>query len=126
VSATQITAKTPAHSAALVNVKVTTPSGSSGIVAADQYTFVAPPKVTLVSPVSGTHLGGTTVTITGTNLTGATSIKFGTTAAASFTVVSGTKITAKTPAHAAGAINVRVTTPGGVSAIVAKDKYTFT
>lgn len=126
VSATQITAKTPTLSPALVDVRVTTPSGTSAIVTADHYTFVAPPTVTLVSPSSGTHLGGTTVTITGTNLTGATSIKFGATPAASFTVVSGTKITAKTPAHPAGKIDVRVTTAGGRSAIVAGDKYTFT
>ena len=57
--------------------------------------------------------GGTTVTITGTNFTGATAVTFGGTAATSVVVVNATTITAITPAHAAGAVNVVVTTPGG-------------
>ena len=53
-------------------------------------------------------------------------MKFGTSAATSVVVVSSTKITAKTPAHAAGTVDVRVVTPAGTSAVVAADKYTFT
>ncbi len=39
------------------------------------------PVVTAVAPTTGTHLGGTSVTITGSFFTGATSVKFGGTAA---------------------------------------------
>ena len=66
------------------------------------------------------------MTITGTNFTGASAVKFATSAATSVVVVSSTKITAKTPAHAAGIVNVQVVTPAGASAVVAADKYTFT
>jgi hypothetical protein len=66
-----------------------------------------------VSPNSGTTLGGTSVTITGSNFTGATSVTIGGTAATSFTVGSATTITATTPAHAAGTVDIAVTTPGG-------------
>ena len=53
------------------------------------------------------------MTITGTNFTGATAVTFGGTAATGVTVVNATTITAVTPAHAAGVVNVAVTTPGG-------------
>jgi uncharacterized repeat protein (TIGR03803 family) len=69
-----------------------------------------------VSPGSGPSAGGTQVTITGTNLTGATAVMFGATAAAAFTVDSATQITATAPPHAAGGVDVTVTTPGGTSA----------
>ena len=45
------------------------------------------------------------------------------TAATSFTVNSATSITAITPAHAAGAVNVQVTTPGGTGTGVALFTY---
>jgi hypothetical protein len=79
-----------------------------------------------VSPTSGPSTGGTTVTITGSGFTGATGVRFGAKAAKSFTVVSDTEITAVSPAHAAGTVGIRVTTPGGVSPAVAADRYTYT
>jgi hypothetical protein len=83
------------------------------------------PAISSVSPTSGTHLGGKTITITGTNLTGATSVKFGTTAGTIITN-SATKITVKTPAHATGTVDIRVTTKYGTSNITSHDKYKFT
>ena len=71
------------------------------------------PTVTGVAPAVGPTAGGTSVTITGTNLTGATSVSFGGTAAESFEVDSATQITAVTPDHAAGSVDVVVTTAGG-------------
>ena len=53
------------------------------------------------------------MTIAGTNLTGATAVTIGGTAATGMTVVNATTITATSPAHAAGAADVVVTTPGG-------------
>jgi len=95
-------------------------------VAADNYTFVAAPAITSISPTSGTTAGGTTVTINGTGFTGATKVSFGGAGAAtSFTVVSSTKITAVSPAAAAGEHGISVTTPAGTSASVAADNYTF-
>ncbi|MEO3998122.1 putative Ig domain-containing protein [Mesorhizobium sp. CAU 1732] len=71
------------------------------------------PTITSISPTSGPTAGGTSVVITGTNLTGATGVTFGSTAVISFTVDSATQITATTSAHAEGAVDVAVTTPGG-------------
>lgn len=83
------------------------------------------PAITAVSPASGTHLGGKIVTITGANFKLVTSVKFGA-ASATFTVNSATKITVKTPAHATGTVNIRVTTNYGTSKITSHDKYKFT
>jgi hypothetical protein len=126
VSATKITAKTPAHVAGVVNVQVTTLAGTSTAVTADRYTYVPRPTVTSVSPSSGTHLGGTTLTITGTNFASTSTVVFGTTAGTSVVVVSSTKITVHSPAHAIGTVDVHVKTAGGTSASTTVDRYTFT
>jgi len=70
------------------------------------------PTFTSITPSAGPLAGGQTVTITGTAFTGATVVTFGG-SSASFTVNNDTSITATTPAHGAGAVNVVVTTPGG-------------
>ncbi len=67
-----------------------------------------PPAIASISPNSGSSSGGTAVTITGADLSNVTSVKFGTTAASSFAVISATSITATTPAHTVGAVDVVV------------------
>lgn len=69
------------------------------------------PTVSGVSPVSGSIVGGTPVTITGTNFAAGATVTFGGTAAAAGVVVNATTITAVAPAHAAGAVTVAVTNP---------------
>jgi hypothetical protein len=126
-SATSISATSPAGSAR-VDVTVTTPEGTSATGSADQFSYLASgprPAVTKVSPAKGPSAGGTTVTITGTGLTGATAVKFGTANAASFKVTSPGSITAVSPAHTKGTVDVTVTTPGGVSALVRKDRFKY-
>ncbi|WP_345738692.1 IPT/TIG domain-containing protein, partial [Prosthecobacter algae] len=81
------------------------------------------PTVTNVAPATGSTAGGTSVMITGTGFTGASAVTFGGTNATSFTVNSATQITATTPARAAGAVSVLVTTPGGTNA--ANTLYTY-
>jgi len=81
--------------------------------------------VTSISPNGGPLAGGTTVTIDGAGFTNATGVKFGATAAAGFTVVSDSVITAVSPAHAAGMVDVTVTTAAGTSATSAADQFTF-
>lgn len=76
-----------------------------------------------VSPSSGAASGGTGVTLTGVGLTGATGVTFGGTAATSVNFVNSTTVTAVTPAHAAGAVNVVITTPSGSA--TATNGYTY-
>lgn len=89
-------------------------------------TFGPVPAVLSVSPPTGPVAGGTPVTITGTGFTGAIAVKFGSADATSYTVVSATEITAIAPAGSAGTIDVRVTTPGGISPATSADTFTYT
>jgi hypothetical protein len=82
------------------------------------------PVVTSVNPTTGPTAGGTPVTITGTNLTGATAVKFGT-AVATITGDTATQITVTSPAGAAGAVDITVTTAGGTSATSSADRFTY-
>ncbi|WP_344188142.1 IPT/TIG domain-containing protein [Acrocarpospora corrugata] len=128
-SDTQITATSPATAAAgAVDVKVTTPGGTSPTSGASTFTYINPePTITAVNPATGPAAGGTSVTITGTNLTGADAVAFGGTAAASFTVDSDTQITATSPATtAAGAVDVKITTPSGTSPTSGASTFTYT
>jgi hypothetical protein len=124
-SATQITAHAPAGVAGSVDVTVTTPGGPSATGPADLFTYVPAPAVTMVTPSAGPTVGGTSVSIIGTNFTGATAVKFGTTVATTYTVNSPTLITATAPAHTAGTVAVTVTAPGGTSASVAADTFSY-
>jgi len=120
-SATQITATTPAHAAGVVDVVITTAGGSA--TSTGGYTYTSAPILTSISPSAGPVAGGQIVTITGSSLSGATAVTFGGVAATSFTVDSPTQITATTPAHAAGAVDVIVTTPGGP--VTSSNGYTY-
>jgi hypothetical protein len=129
-SSTKITAVSPAEAAGAHDVTITTPSGTSSAVTADQFTSVAPPPapvptVTSISPTSGPTTGGTSVTIKGTGFNGATQVLFGTVPASSFSVSSSTRISAVAPAQGAGWHNVFVTTPGGASVAVTADQFTY-
>ena len=124
-TATKIVVKSPlSTSAGPVNVTVTSAGGTS---ASLEFTYVAAPTVTSISPTSGPTGGGTPLTITGMNFTGATAVDFGKTKVTNFTVsADGTQITVTTPKGKTGTVFVTVVTAGGTSAIVAGDKFTYT
>ena len=80
----------------------------------DGFTITAPapaPTVTAIDPVSGQIAGGTAVTISGTNFVNGATVTLGGSAATEIVVTNSTTITAVTPAHAAGAVDVVVTNP---------------
>ncbi len=124
-SATSITAEVPAATAAgAVNVVVTTQSGTSNAIEADQYTYLKPPAVSKLTPKTGPVTATSTV-ISGTELAHVTRVTFGGTEVA-FTVTSPTTISTVAPAHSPAVVDVVLTSPGGTSAISAKDHYTYT
>jgi hypothetical protein len=124
-SDTELTVLSPPQGTGTVDINVTTPAGTSATGSADKFTYTlgAAPSVTAVTPNSGSHNGGTIVTISGSHFSGATQVLFGTTPAASFTVYADGTIVA--PAHAAGTVDVTVTTYGGTSSTSSADQYTF-
>ncbi len=85
---------------------VVTPEYGSSKTYTVTVTREAGPVISSISPESGSTNGGTSVSITGTNLASINSVKFGTEAATNFTVNSATSISATTPAHVAGAVDV--------------------
>ena len=122
---TSIVAIAPAASAGTVDITVTTPLGTSLAIHPDEYTYLAP-VVSSVTPVSGPGAGGTKVTIRGSALNGANQVLFGGIPAQSYTVsANGSTITAYSPSAQAGTVDVTVATPGGTSAVVPADKFTF-
>ena len=124
-SDTRVSAVAPAGTGA-ANVIVTAAGGTSAATAGNLFTYGAGPSVNSVSPRQGPLTGGTSVTIRGVAFTGATAVSFGATPATAFTVNSATEILATAPAHAAGSVDVVVTTPAGVSPVApSNDRFTY-
>ena len=117
-SATSLTAVSPAHAVGPVDVTVTTAGLTSATNPGDVFTYTngTAPTVTGLIPTSGPIAGGTSVTITGTGFTNASTVSFGGTAATSVTFNSATSLTAVSPAHAVGPVDVTVTTAAQTSA----------
>ncbi len=84
-----------------------------------------PPTVTSLTPSSGSTSGGTSVTISGTGFTDVSTVTLGGVPAATFTVHSPTQITAPTPPHAQGTVDVSVTAHGWTNNNTSKDDYTY-
>jgi hypothetical protein len=112
---TQATCTTPAHTAGPVDVTVTTTTGSA--TSTGGFTYYEVPTIAAggVSPNVGPIAGGTPITITGTFLTGGTFTIDGLPLLACTVNPAGTQANCTTPAHAAGPVNIAVTTLGGTA-----------
>jgi len=113
-TSTAIIVTAPPHTAGVVTVTVTTPSGSASTL----YNYDAPsgPLLTSVTPNHGPASGGTALTFTGTNLSGATSVSFGGTNG-SITANTSTSISVTSPPHNPGDVLVQLTTVNGTAQI---------
>ena len=74
---------------------------------------VCPGVITSVTPLQGSILGGTQITINGTNLAGTTAVKVGGVTCTNLQVLSPTVVKAVTPAGAAGEVSIAVVTIAG-------------
>ncbi|HEX3185874.1 MAG TPA: IPT/TIG domain-containing protein, partial [Pyrinomonadaceae bacterium] len=110
------------------NVTVTNPGGESGT-KTNGFTYAAAPlpapSVSGINPTSGTTAGGTSVTISGSNFVSGATVTIGSTAATNVVVTNSTTITATTPAHTAGTVNVTVQNPDAQSGTLVSG-YTYT
>ena len=84
---------------------------------------VCPGTITSVTPLHGSILGGTQITINGTNLAGTTAVKIGGVDCASLQVLSPTLVKAVTPAGSAGEVPISVITPAGT--LLAPTPFTY-
>ena len=107
-----------------VNVVVANPDGAT---AQKTFTWTVPaPSIASVDPANGTRSGGTIVTIRGAGFSNAfpVTVLFGGTAATNVTVVDAVTLTARTPAHATGAVDVAITTGKGNTASAGAYRFT--
>ena len=101
-------------------------TGGSGDTSAELYS--PQPSVTSVTPNSGSHAGGTTVTITGSGLASVTSVLFGNTAGTNIVhdpASPDTKLTVVTQAHSTGRVDIAVDSVGGISPKTPSDLFQF-
>jgi hypothetical protein len=88
----------------------------------------APPasglSLTNINPSSGPSTGGTPVAITGNGFVSGARVNFGGVPATTVEVKSSSAITATTPAHAAGTVDVEVINPNNQKALLG-GKYTY-
>jgi hypothetical protein len=93
--------------------RVTASFGSRGGASTADLNFplLFPPTLISVTPNTGGPAGGTVVDLAGMNFQSGATVTFGGIAATSIVFVSSSHITATTPAHAGGSVNVTVTNP---------------
>jgi hypothetical protein len=89
-----------------------------------------PPSVTSVKPIAGGIGGGTSVTITGQGFCNfVTAVNFGVgggaVPAVSYVINSDTSISAVSPPHSAGIVDVQVMNAAGSSSLSAADNFTY-
>ena len=111
-----------------VGGSATTPDSTSTVtpVSRIQYILEAP-TITSLSPNHGSVFGGDLVTIDGTSLGAATQVTFDG-RSIPFTQVSRSRIQFEVPARTtdgATVVDVRVTTPGGTTALTSSARYTY-
>jgi len=118
-SASSLTATAPAQAAGKVSVTVINPDGQSGTLSG-AYTYADAPTLTLtsVTPSSGATNGGTEVTLNGTGFASGATVSFGGVPATGVVVASPISISARTPTHLAGKVDVVVRNPDGKQAML--------
>jgi formylglycine-generating enzyme required for sulfatase activity len=82
-----------------------------------------PGAITSVTPLQGSILGGTQITINGTSLSGTTSVKVGGVDCTSLQVLSPTLVKAITPAGAAGEASIAIVSAAGTT--LAPNPFTY-
>lgn len=127
-SATQITVLSPANpTAGPSDIRITKGADVSPVSPKAKFNYVSStPKITQVTPNSGSTFGGTEITLTGLGLSGAAcpgSVKFGPVAAPACTVINDSTITVTSPPNVAGPTVISVTTANGTSDIVPNFTY---
>ena len=128
VSPRTLTARTPAHKAGRVDVTVINPDKkrqtlSGGFIYTDPQVVLPKPSLTSVSPTAGPLTGGQLVTISGSGFSSVTTVTFGGVPATDVVVVNDTTLTAITPAHSDGKVDVIV---GNGSSATLSGAYGYT
>jgi hypothetical protein len=125
LSSTKLSVTAPPHKAASLSVRVKAGKKTSPVTRKGMFTYVAPPRVSALSPNRLPVKGGTAVTLTGRNFVKVKAVRVGGTAAQAFRAVSSTSLRIRVPAHASGTFHVQVTTAYGKSTLVKADQVRY-
>ncbi|MFJ1270226.1 IPT/TIG domain-containing protein, partial [Legionella lytica] len=119
-----LTAEVPAYVSGplAADVTVTNAEGSTTLAGGFTYT-AATPTLTSIAPNSGTTAGGTTITLTGTGFVPGATVQLDGINAVNVQVLNNTTLTAVTPAHASGAVDVVVNNGAGSVTLSAAFTY---
>jgi len=82
------------------------------------------PAISAILPAAGSPTGGNSVIIEGSDFADVSKVSFGS-VDASFTAYGNDRIVAIAPAQAAGAVDITVTTPAGISQVNTTSRYTY-
>ncbi len=129
VGYTYLQVVSPAGTPSTVDITVTTAGGTSDTSPADQFTYVAVPSVSGISPPMGFMAAGTPVTVYGTGLANATAVEFGGVPATNLSYTTDGEIVVNAPQaypyYNGSTVDVTVTTAGGTSATSPADQFTY-
>jgi YVTN family beta-propeller protein len=124
---TEIGVVTPAQEVAgTVDVTVRRPGGTSAVAKKDHYKYL--PVIKEVFPPQGSTAGGEIVEVHGAGFNlgeNTNTFVFGTTGSPSSSCTAHVSCFVKTPPHAAGVVDVRVTVNGAESAKTKADQFTY-
>ena len=115
----------PPHPAGAVDLRVTTPYGTSAAGTADHFTYVAPPTITAINHVSGPATGGTRVLVVGTDFIDVTAVMFATVPGTALHLESATRLWITAPPGPPGTVDLTVTTKYGTSPVVSAAQFTY-
>jgi len=120
VSPSVFTGTAPAGAAGSVALEVTTTLGAT-VTVPSAFAYTTAPVIATVAPLEGALAGGTDVAISGSGFAGGAVTVGG--LGLDALVVTSTLITGRTRAHAAGPVEVRVTTASGAAALPSGFRY---
>jgi hypothetical protein len=124
VDASTITCITPPGDPGPADVQVTNPDGFTGLLPAG-YVYVPPPELLSVDPPRGPDTGGTAVTLHGRAFQNGAIPFFDNLQLLDVTFVDEGTITAVTPPHAVGYVDVRLRNPDGQEARLPRGFFYF-
>jgi hypothetical protein len=115
INNSQLTVISPPNTAGTVGLSVINParSGTSGGSATVFRYEIPVPKLTGISPSSGSAGGGTVVSITGSGFSGTKEVRFGEKSGTSLIVIDDSQLTIMSPAHSPGSIPISITNANG-------------
>jgi hypothetical protein len=123
VSSTEVTAVSPAHAVGVVSLTLRNADNQFAELPR-AFRFVDPPTLTAVAPSTGDVAGATRITLTGTGFTPGSTVTLGGAPATQVSYVTATELSALTPPHAPGSVDVVVSSDGVPATLAGGFTYT--